>query len=526
MTMMTNSLRPEEMLAFELRGLYENYGYTTFKMNKFEEYSFYANNKDFLAGDRILTFTNLDGRLMALKPDVTMSIIKNTAVQAGEVRKFYYNENVYRENRNATTFQEIPQIGLECIGDLAETDIAEVVILAGETLKMIDPAYMLTLSEMSFVEETLGACNLPRDLYFHLLNLIRRKNPDGIRKVAGKAGMPEEQIALLCALPGLYGDVRETLKKARPLAATESLRALLDKVEALNTVLEKNGMAENIQLDLSMVNDTDYYNGIIFNGYLPGFSGSVLAGGQYDRAIEVLGKRGGGIGFALYLSMLDRPDTELPEDGGMLTIALPKGRLGDQVYKTLEKAGYECPAYNEDNRLLVLENKARNVRYILVKPSDVAVYVEHKAADIGIVGKDILLETEPDVYELMDLGIGKCRMCVAAKEGFEDDRKHTLRVATKFVNVAKDHYREQGRDIEIIKLNGSIELGPVLGMSDVIVDIVETGTTLRENGLAVIEEFKPISARLICNKTSFKFKNDEIRRIVRALASLQSNETK
>ena len=146
-----SSLRPDEMLAFELRGLYESFGYTTFKMNKFEEYSFYANNKDFLVGDRILTFTNLDGRLMALKPDVTMSIIKNQDVPQGEVRKFYYNENVYRENRNATTFEELPQIGLECIGSLGFMDIAEVLILAGETLKYINEDFVLTLSEMTFV---------------------------------------------------------------------------------------------------------------------------------------------------------------------------------------------------------------------------------------------------------------------------------------------------------------------------------------------------------------------------------------
>ena len=516
-----SSLRPDEMLAFELRGIYEEFGYTTFKMNKFEEYSFYANNKDFLAGDRILTFTNLDGRLMALKPDVTMSIIKNTDVPEGEVRKFYYNENVYRENRNSTTFREIPQIGLECIGSLSDMDIAEVLILAGETLQMVDPAYVLTLSEMTFVEESLDGLNLPGDQYVHLLNLIRSKNRDGIRKVARRAGLAEEDVDFLCALPGLYGDVQQTVAKARPYARTEAMRGCLDKIEELYAVLAKNGIAENLQLDLSMVNDIDYYNGIIFRGHIPGIAASVLGGGQYDRAMKVFGKRGGGIGFALYLSELERLGEAGGEDSDMLTIALPKGRLGDQVYRTLEKAGYECPAYNDNNRKLVLENKDRNVRYILVKPSDVAVYVEHRAADIGIVGKDILLETEPDVYELMDLGIGKCRMCVAAKKGFADDRKHTLRVATKFVNVAKAHYRELGRDIEIIKLNGSIELGPVLGMSDVIVDIVETGTTLKENGLEVIEEFKNISARLICNKTSFKFKNNDIRRIVRALKAPQ-----
>ncbi len=516
-----SSLRPDEMLAFELRGLYESFGYTTFKMNKFEEYSFYANNKDFLVGDRILTFTNLDGRLMALKPDVTMSIIKNQDVPQGEVRKFYYNENVYRENRNATTFEELPQIGLECIGSLGFMDIAEVLILAGETLKYINEEFVLTLSEMTFVEESLGGLDLSGDQYVRLLNLIRRKNRDGIRKVASRNGLAEEDIELLCALPGLYGDVPETVEKARPYARTEAMQASLARIEELYAVLAKNGLAGNLQLDLSMVNDIDYYNGIIFRGHLPGVAASVLGGGQYDRAMKVFGKRGGGIGFGLYLSELTRSEETASEDSDMLTIALPKGRLGDQVYKTLEKAGYECPAYNDNNRKLILENKDRNVRYILVKPSDVAVYVEHKAADIGIVGKDILLETEPDVYELMDLGIGKCRMCVAAKSGFTDDHKHTLRVATKFVNVAKTHYRELGRDIEIIKLNGSIELGPVLGMSDVIVDIVETGTTLKENGLEVIEEFKNISARLICNKTSFKFKNDDIRRIVQALKAPQ-----
>ena len=205
----------------------------------------------------------------------------------------------------------------------------------------------------------------------------------------------------------------------------------------------------------------------------------------------------------------------------MLDIALPKGRLGDRVYGMLKRAGYECPAIEQPDRRLIFENPETGVRYFWVKPSDVTIYVERGAADIGIAGKDILLENRPELYELLDLKTGICRMAVAAPKGFADNRERTLRVATKFVNVAKTHYRELGRDIEIIKLNGSIELGPVLGMSDVIVDIVETGTTLKENGLEVIEEFKNISARLICNKTSFKFKNDDIRRIVQALKAPQ-----
>ena len=198
----------------------------------------------------------------------------------------------------------------------------------------------------------------------------------------------------------------------------------------------------------------------------------------------------------------------------MLNIALPKGRLGEKVYAMFEKAGFECPSIHEPNRKLIFENEEVGVRYFWVKPSDVAIYVERGAADIGVAGKDILLEYRPKVYELMDLDVGKCRMAVAAPKGFRDDTTRTLRVATKFSRIARDHYASQGRDIDIIHLNGSIEIAPILGLSDVIVDIVETGTTLKENDLEVIETIVPISARLIANTSSFKFKNEAIEKLL------------
>ena len=194
----------------------------------------------------------------------------------------------------------------------------------------------------------------------------------------------------------------------------------------------------------------------------------------------------------------------------MIDIALPKGRLGEKAYGIFEKIGYGCPSIRENNRKLIFENENAGVRYFWVKPSDVAIYVERGAADIGVAGKDILLEYEPEVYELKDLGIGKFRMCVAARKGFEDNPERTLRVATKFPNIARDFYGRQSREIDIIRLNGSIELAPILNLSDVIVDIVETGTTLLENDLEPIEEIVSISARLIAGKTSYKFKYDEI----------------
>ena len=209
----------------------------------------------------------------------------------------------------------------------------------------------------------------------------------------------------------------------------------------------------------------------------------------------------------------------------IVNVALPKGRLGDKVYDLFEKIGYDCPSIKDPGRKLLFENADAGVRYFWVKPSDVPIYVERGVADVGVAGKDVLLEFSPDVYELCDLRLGKCRMAVASKRGFRDDTSRPLRVATKFPSIAKNHYRSLGRDIDVIKLNGSIEIAPLLGLSDVIVDIVETGKTLVENGLVPYETVTDISARLIANKVSFKFKNEEIKEMAsRAEAEVAKEE--
>ncbi len=293
----------------------------------------------------------------------------------------------------------------------------------------------------------------------------------------------------------------------------------LAELRELCEALAVRGEAENLRLDLSLVNDMEYYNGLVLQGYLEGLPRAVLKGGRYDPLAAQFRPGGRAVGFALYLNELDRPAS--PEtERAMLSVALPKGRLGDKVYDLLAGAGYGCPENYNDTRKLVVENPQAGIRYFLVKPSDVAIYVEHGAADIGIVGKDILEESGADVYELLDTGLGKCRMCVAGPEDFADDPGRPLRVATKFVRIAKSYYAAQGRDIDIIKLNGSIELAPLLGLSDVIVDIVETGTTLRENRLQVLTEFMPISARFIANRASYQFKRREIDTLLEKLTEV------
>lgn len=208
----------------------------------------------------------------------------------------------------------------------------------------------------------------------------------------------------------------------------------------------------------------------------------------------------------------------------MLNIALPKGRLGEKVYKMLERAGYSCEEILSDTRKLIFTDEKSGVSYFWVKPSDVAIYVEHGVADIGVAGKDILMESDADIYELLDLKIGKCRMAVASVNGYREDVTRPLRVATKFPKIAGAFYAARNRDIEIIKLYGSIELAPILGLSDVIVDIVETGTTLKENNMSVIEEIFPISARLIANKACYKFKGAEVDAVVERLKKELTND--
>ena len=335
----------------------------------------------------------------------------------------------------------------------------------------------------------------------------------------------------LAGLMSLCGSCEDVLPRVEAACRNERMEAAAAELKAITEELA--GAGGSIRLDMTLAGEMEYYNGLVFQGYLESLPRPVLKGGRYDLLMQKFTPGAGAIGFAVYLDELDRLSAPLPPvqqqktEKTMLNVALPKGRLGDKVYDLLAGIGYGCPEDYNATRKLVVENPAAGIRYFLVKPSDVAIYVEHGAADVGIVGKDILTEASADVYELLDTGLGKCRMCVAAPADYKDDPSRPVRVATKFVNIAKSYYASIGRDIDIIKLNGSIELAPILGLSDVIVDIVETGTTLRENGLRVVTEFMPISARFIANKASYQFKHREMDEMLEKLrAALAAKEEK
>ena len=524
-----STLQPKERASFALRALYEAAGCRKYHMGRFEEYSLYQANRSFLSSEQVITFTDLDGRLLALKPDVTLSIAKTAQPAPGETLRYYYHENVYRPSAESHTFKEIGQMGLEFLGGVGEAEVQQAVCLAAQSLGQLGTDWVLEVSHMGYLFGLFDALQVPDAARAELLRKLGQKNAHELRAAALAAGLDEDAADTLCRVLTLCGGYADTLPRAEALCRNDAMRAAVAELQGLAGPLEQAGGA--IRLDLTLAGEMEYYNGLVFQGYLKALPRPLLKGGRYDLLMQQFTPGAGAIGFAVYLDELDRLSAPLPPvqknstDKVMLNVALPKGRLGDKVYNLLAGIGYGCPEDYNATRKLVVENPAAGIRYFLVKPSDVAIYVEHGAADVGIVGKDILTEAEADVYELLDTGLGKCRMCVAAPADYQDDPSRPVRVATKFVNIAKAYYASQGRDIDIIKLNGSIELAPILGLSDVIVDIVETGTTLRENGLKVVTEFLPISARFIANKASYQFKHAEMDTMLEKLrAQLQNKE--
>ena len=294
------TLRREEEAVFALRALYEGYGYAPYKMSKFEEYDLYVRNKEFLISDGVITFTDTDGKLMALKPDVTLSIIKNSRDEAGCVQKVYYNENVYRVSEDAHCFKEILQTGLECMGDIDDGCVYEVLRLAAESLRCIAPKAVLDVSHLGVVDALLtGVSAEGRRAVCHCMG---EKNAHELAKVCADYGVSEDTAATLLKLVGLYGTPDKVIPTLREmLGDTEAVAQLARLTDAL-----KKEYGDLLRIDFSVIDEGSYYNGIVFRGFAAGVPDSVLSGGQYDRLMRQMGRRGGAVGFAVYLDRLGR----------------------------------------------------------------------------------------------------------------------------------------------------------------------------------------------------------------------------
>jgi len=290
-----------EQVVQQLRALYRQYGYIQYKMSKFEPYDLYVRNKSFLVSEDILTFTDADGRLMALKPDVTLSIVKN-AKEGGGLQKVYYSESVYRTSPMTRGFREIMQMGLECVGDIDLVAMGEVLRLAAQSLQTISGDYLLDVSHLGFVAGLLDSTGVPENCRSQLLKLMEEKNASGLGALCRELGLDPEASQNLCQLTGLYGPPRELFPVLEEMVRGERMSSALAELESICALASE----DHLRLDFSIVNDMNYYNGFLFRGYLPGLPSGVLSGGRYDNLLRQMGRKDGAIGFAIYMNLLER----------------------------------------------------------------------------------------------------------------------------------------------------------------------------------------------------------------------------
>jgi len=321
------NLKREERAIFALRGLYRQYGYTPYKMSRFEEYDLYVRNKDFLVSDQIITFSGDRGRLLALKPDVTLSIVKNAPDEPGVVQKVYYNENVYRD------YREILQAGLECVGDLGDYEISEVVLLAAKSLQQLGSTWILELSHMGLIAAMLSDCGLEEAQKKQAVQYLRQKSAHQLKQLCADNPEAAEKLDILCACRGTAGQV---LASVEAVLTTEDERKALKELKSLYRILVSSGCGDMVRIDFSVGSDLGYYSGVVFRGYLEGIPTSILSGGQYDRLPRKMGRKARAIGFAIYLDLLQQlgqPENALDVD----TLILHDGTADPQALLELSR---------------------------------------------------------------------------------------------------------------------------------------------------------------------------------------------
>ncbi len=510
--------------------VFRNSGYRQISTPTFEYYDLF-NEKGISAGtDDMYKIVDSGGKLMVLRPDATVPVARMMATQYrrtdGDV-KLAYLTNVYRSaDFRAGEKREFRQAGIEFFGGNSDDTDAGIIATAIDSLRAAGFSDLSTeLGDTNYFSGLLEALSegglvTSPDAQNELRDIMEEKNIPALEKFIKQNGIPGRLSSVILEIPLLFGDFQSVTERALEIALNGTMKDAVENMRRVRAAIEKKGKDTEITADMGLVIKLDYYTGIIFRCYLKKSGVIVGGGGRYDGLMEKFGKNIPAAGFGINIDELydSSRNTDIRTDD-VLNIALGKGRLADITFDNLKKAGYDFPDYSKDSRKLIFEDSSGKLRVIFVKAVDVGIYVEKGACDVGVIGKDTLLESGSDVFEMMDLGYGRCIFAVAAPVGFKYDKRKKLRVATKYPRVAKEYFAGMGRSIEIIKINGSVELAPLVGLSDVIVDIVETGNTLKENGLEVVEEITDISARFIVNRASLKTREKQVLELIRTLES-------
>ena len=507
-------------------------GYQGIETPTFEFFDVFSREVGTVPSRELYKFFDKEGNTLALRPDMTPSI-------ARAVSKYFHDETPIRLCYMGNTFinydkyqgrlKETTQLGAELMGEESVEADVELLSVHIEALKAAGlREFQVSVGQVEIFKALLKEAGIGSEAEESLRRLIADKNRFAAEELLADYELAEELREAFLEMTTLSGTT-EVIEQARALTKNEEALRALARLEAIYEGLKEKGCERYITFDLSMLSKYNYYTGIVFRAYSYGYGEPVAKGGRYDTLLSHFGRQLPAVGFAIVIDQLQRAlrnnglrkEASGPDGKRYLTFALTKGRLAKKTLELLEQVGITCEEMKDpDSRKLIFVNEELGLKFFLAKGPDVPTYVEYGAADIGVVGKDTLVEEGRKMYEVLDLGFGKCRMCVCGPESAREKLAHQeqIRVATKYPDIAKDYfYNQKHQTVEIIKLNGSIELAPLVGLSEVIVDIVETGSTLRENGLQVLEEIMPLSARMVVNQVSMKMEAERITGLIRKL---------
>lgn len=506
-----------------------SYGYQGIETPTFEFFDVFSKEVGTVPSNELYKFFDKEGNTLVLRPDMTPSI-------ARAVSKYFHGDDPIRLCYMGSTFinhdkyqgrlKESTQLGAELMGDSSvKADVEMISMLVASLQKAGLKEFQISIGQVQFFRSLLLEADLEPEVEDALRFQISKKNIFAVEEILEESDMPDNLKKAFASLTTLAGSV-EVLEKAKKLTDNEKALKAISILEDIYEGLKGCGCEKYVSFDLGMLSKYNYYTGIIFRAYTFGSGEAIVKGGRYDKLLSHFGRKLPAVGFAIVIDQLmlalerkeEAAKKQQVSGDRYLTFALGKGRLAKKTLELFEKIGIHMEEMKDpDTRKLIFVNEDLKLRFFLAKGPDVPTYVEYGAADIGVVGSDTIIEESRKMYEVLDLGFGKCRMCVcgpaSAKEKLES--QELIRVATKYPNIAKDYfYNKKHQTVEIIKLNGSIELAPIVGLAEVIVDIVETGSTLRENGLEVLEEVRPLSARMVVNRVSMEMERERIAKLI------------
>ncbi|MBR5376957.1 MAG: ATP phosphoribosyltransferase regulatory subunit [Lachnospiraceae bacterium] len=515
-------------LQLSLHDVLKDFGYRDISTPSFEYFDIFANEIGTTPSNELYKFFDSDNNTLVLRPDFTPGVARAAAkyfLDQEEVVKLSYMGNVFSDNGDYKgRLKERSEIGAEFMGDGSVKADAEMIKLASDLLSKAGfKDYMICIGNAEYFKGLCNEAGITGKAELDLREAISNRNLSAAHDILDAISCDVSLKEAIAGCIDYFGDV-SILEKAGETAIGDRSKKAVKRLEEVYSRISEFGIEERVTFDLGMLSKYNYYTGIIFRAYVPSAGDAVIKGGRYDDLLGSFGKDCPAVGLTLsldgVLQSLSREDARAGKEH-YLTFALTKGRLAFKTLDLLEKIGISCEEMRDkDTRKLIFVNEEKKLKFFLAKGPDVPTYVEYGAADIGVVGKDTIVEEDRKIYEVLDLGFGQCRMCIC---GFEDanellQHRQMIRVATKYPKITRDYFQNRKQQtVDIIKLNGSIELAPIVGLSDVICDIVETGSTLKENGLKILEEVMPLSARMVVNPVSMRLEAARIREIINAL---------